>query len=119
MVYVDVYANDCSMVYSFSISCFVVTVMLMINNNTITGDADAVCKSEQQLQFFVSDCGGTPPEITCECCSECCHDGEKCRDEDLLANYDPSWENGYRRDDFNFADDVTFSKVRDTDAGDS
>ena len=85
--------------------------MLLLDNNTITGDTAPAC-GLKNLQVFVADCGGAAPEVDCPCCSECCQDdGPICNDGDLLARFDPIWEDAYQREDYQFADDLWFVPV--------
>lgn len=86
--------------------------MLLIENNTLTGDVDAICSgSASNLLEFVADCGGSSPEIECPttCCTTCCRDGQVCLDEDLLATFDPVWEKSYQRMNYyDFGGNYTF-----------
>lgn len=59
---------------------------------------------------FTSDCGGSSPEVECDCCTECCENGSVCNDgSDFLANHDLIWEHGYDRRKFVFNDDIVYS----------
>ena len=87
--------------------------MLLLDNNTITGPATPVC-STGFIQRFIADCGGDNPEVECpsDCCTLCCDDsGAACNDEDLLAQYDPIWEDNFQRRFYEFSDDLIFRPV--------
>lgn len=87
--------------------------MMVLDNNTITGPTTAAC-GMNNLQVFITDCGGDNPEVDCpkECCMECCvDDGPECNDDGLLAQFDPIWEEAYQRRDYTFADDLWFVPV--------
>lgn len=76
--------------------------MLLVENNTITGDAPStICSEDQETSVleFVADCGGDKPEVTCpmDCCTSCCSDAKVCNDDALLATFDPVWEKSYQR----------------------
>eukprot|EP00980_Cylindrotheca_fusiformis_P009967 scaffold2203_cov106-Cylindrotheca_fusiformis.AAC.1 len=51
---------------------------------SLTGGLDdlAFCKNRDLSNFLlIADCGGSKPEITCECCTTCCDvDGDNCDD---------------------------------------
>jgi hypothetical protein len=82
--------------------------MILLDNNTITGDTASACSLEK-LQVFIADCGGDNPEVYCpaDCCYECCEDdGPACNDDPLLAQFDPIWEDSYQRQVYQFSDDI-------------
>lgn len=85
--------------------------MLLVENNTITGDATPICNANDVLEF-VADCGGDDPEVTCplDCCTVCCSDMQTCNDDALLATFDPVWERSYtRRHYYDFGGDFSFA----------
>jgi len=49
---------------------------LYLDDNDLTGRIgkdSAICK-RKKLAEFSSDCRGTSPEVSCDCCTTCCHD---------------------------------------------
>jgi len=86
--------------------------MLLVENNTITGEPVAICQGGNSVMEFVADCGGDSPEVDCplECCTTCCSDDMVCNDEALLATFDPVWERSYtRRNYYDFGGNVSFT----------
>lgn len=84
--------------------------MLLVENNTITGEPTAICQGN--VLEFVADCGGDSPEVTCpmDCCTTCCSDDKTCTDEELLATFDPVWEKSYqRRNYYDFGGNYSFN----------
>ena len=81
--------------------------VLLIDDNNLTGDANAMCSKYRadEINFFVADCGTSnglfgpkAVEIQCDCCSLCCHDENvTCNDAEWLGNQESMWENGYNR----------------------
>ena len=79
----------------------------MIDHNSISGNADAICRSEYKLSpnIFISDCYPRPdnvgPEIVCNCCTKCCVDTDfNCNNNEVdnwIANLDPIYEYKYQR----------------------
>ena len=50
-----------------------------IQNNSVTGDLDAIfCREENTQNVVSSDCDDPNPEVTCGCCTECCNDDWGC-----------------------------------------
>jgi len=72
------------------------SVAFVLDNNTIVGEAGALCDLE--LKGFVADCGGDSPEFVCPCCTECCQDGEDCTDEIVLDYLKASYKRHYEHD---------------------
>ena len=88
-----------------------ILAMLLVENNTITGDVTPICTSNDVLEF-VADCGGDSPEVTCplDCCTTCCSDDMTCNDDELLATFDPVWERSYtRRNYYDFGGNSSFT----------
>ncbi len=84
--------------------------MLLMENNTITGDVSLLCSSNDILEF-VADCGGATPEVSCplDCCTTCCSDDQTCNDDALLATFDPIWEHSYNRPNvYDFGGNASF-----------
>jgi hypothetical protein len=77
--------------------------LILIDNNTITGDTTLVCEEWRRLDHFIADCNEL---INCSCCTLCCDDdsGPCHNDEDLLAEFDPVWEEAYQRRDYIFSE---------------
>jgi hypothetical protein len=79
--------------------------MLLMDENSMTGSAAAVCGGTNKPAILIVDC----EEIICDCCTKCCADtDDDCNDSDLLANYDPIWENSYQRNYYTFDETITF-----------
>jgi hypothetical protein len=78
--------------------------VLLLDGNSFVGTADVVCKAaDLSLQYFVTDCSGSKPEITCSCCTLCCEDQNKtCNAYEWAGNVDPIWEYGYERGRYAF-----------------
>ena len=70
---------------------------LLMDNNSITGSMDQVCASNQP-RVLTADCGGSSPDVTCECCTVCCEAGDdSCNTFSWLGDINPIWENGHKR----------------------
>lgn len=85
--------------------------MLLVENNTITGDATDICEQKDILEF-VADCDGDTAEVFCptDCCTTCCSDEVVCNDNDLLATFDPILERNYQRSNYyDFGGNFTFA----------
>merc|ERR1719242_219495 len=65
-------------------------LMLLVDNNSLTGNMSFICDGKFSRDLVIADCGGENPEILCtgSCCT-CCEDGDECADEGMLANLDP------------------------------
>jgi hypothetical protein len=95
--------------YANLLACLI-AAMLLVENNTITGDATEICEVNDVLEF-VADCGGDSPEVVCptNCCTTCCNDDVVCNDNELLATFDPIWERSYqRRNYYDFGGNISF-----------
>ena len=92
--------------------------LIAIDHNSVTGDLQPLCDAAMNLQIAAADCGDinntTTRQITCECCTICCDDAavdERCNDLDLLAQFDPSWMDGYiRPPGYNFVQDYNITR---------
>ena len=106
----------CSFSYCCSVNLpffFCFTAMLLLDNNTVTGPATAVCNNGY-IQRFAADCGGDNPEVECpsDCCTTCCDDnGPECNDDGLLAQFEPIWEDSYQRRFYEFSEDLIFRPI--------
>ena len=71
----------------------------MIDQNDLSGSADAVCSYPQNVEMFIADCqGGSSAEIDCPCCNVCCSDGyTQCNDDVWLGDLNPIWELGFEQ----------------------
>lgn len=90
---------------------------LLIDDNTFSGDADAICARSDTIKFFVADCAsdaGIEAEIDCECCTLCCRDeNTTCNDQEWLGNHEGIWENSYSRWQWDFGAAGTVSPMID------
>jgi hypothetical protein len=84
--------------------------VLLLDGNSITGKADAICNIDggAKPEVFISDCypgtQGEAPEIECRCCTTCCADGDGlCNNKIWTTNVDPSWEYGFTRSSYRFS----------------
>jgi len=76
--------------------------LLLLEKNNLIGTSDVICRNDHQPDLFITDCAGRTPEIECECCTECCHDGNNsCNDAVALGDIDPVWEKGFVRNFYN------------------
>ena len=88
--------------------CPVTEALLLDGNKNLTGDVTSICQSLDDLQIFRVDCGGKTPNVdpdvsvVCSCSSCICCDEANTTDcnYEELAEYDPTWETGYRREGF-------------------
>ena len=84
-------------------SPFLCAEVLLIDDNSLTGNTDEICVHE--FIHFVSDCATTGEgdifdqrELTCSCCTLCCNDANvTCNDDEWLGNHEGIWEFGYER----------------------
>lgn len=89
--------------------------MLLIDDNTLTGNTDEICVYE--LEHFISDCAsGTDgegslfdAELSCSCCTLCCSDANTtCNDEEWLGNAEGIWEFSFERVRWDFDKEAIF-----------
>ena len=82
-----------------SLSSLQSLTMLLLDQNNITNTSE-FCNSLTVTPIVLwADCG-----ISCNCCTECCESSRvNCTDSELLAGYNPIWENNYTRVKFNFS----------------
>jgi hypothetical protein len=86
--------------------------LFAIDKNSITGTAGPFCDL-LNLQVFISDCAGDQPEFECPCCSKCCHDNDaECNKDFFLVSYDPTWEDGYERDQYIFSNGIALNSTK-------
>lgn len=70
----------------------------MIDQNKLSGSAEAVCKFPQNVEMFIADCQGETAEVDCPCCNVCCSAGnQQCNDDVWLGDSNPIWELGFER----------------------
>ena len=85
---------------------FLAIDVLLLNENSLVGNADVICHSQLNLSHFVADCGDSY-EIQCSCCSLCCTDANKtCGSNGWNVNLDPIWEYGLTRTSYQFGQNV-------------
>ena len=82
-----------------SLSSLQSLTMLLLDQNNITNTSE-FCNSLTVTPIVLwADCG-----ISCNCCTECCESSRvNCTDSELLAGYNPIWENNYTRVEYNFS----------------
>jgi hypothetical protein len=88
--------------------------ILWLDHNNFTGDLKPFCEKARYLISASADCGGDPPQVTCDCCEFCCDKSsdEPCNDQDRLAQYDPQWEDGFSRGGFyDFREDFNITRL--------
>jgi Leucine-rich repeat (LRR) protein len=92
-----------------SLSTLPLLTMVLLDQNNITNTSE-FCNSLIATPLVLwADCG-----ISCNCCTECCESSRvNCTDSELLADYNPIWENNYTRVEFNFSqtDNLIFVPV--------
>ena len=86
----------------------------MLDRNNVTGSLSGVCFRE--IPLAIVDCD----EVDCPCCDTCCNDNHNttdCHDFNLLANADPAWESGYKRQFFDFGNNTLWGPADDDEFG--
>ena len=61
--------------------CFFLSELLYLHENSLTGKIagnSPFCERNFPLRSFYTDCHGNNPEVTCDCCTDCCEDGVDC-----------------------------------------
>ena len=82
-----------------SLSSLRLLTMLLLDQNNITNTSEFCNSLNVTPTVLWADCG-----ISCKCCTKCCEPLRvNCTDSELLANYNPIWENNYTRVEYNFS----------------
>jgi Leucine-rich repeat (LRR) protein len=78
--------------------------ILLLDGNNITGSANDICEAPIALVHFVADCypgrDGSRPEVECRCCSD---DDPECNNQAWTSNYDPKYQYGYIRQEYEYS----------------
>ena len=85
------------------------TETLLIDDNDLTGNTDAMCAHD--ITHFIADCahstGAFDVELNCTCCTLCCSDeNTTCNDAEWLGNHEALWEYGYNRMYWDFEEGI-------------
>jgi len=73
----------------------------IFDHNNLSDNTTALCAVWNGETTITADCNG--PNTTCSCCALCClPDDDTCLSSDLLALFDPVWEDGYLRVEYDF-----------------
>jgi Leucine-rich repeat (LRR) protein len=80
--------------------------IIFIDGNSLSGTMDPICFDATYLMASAADCGSisnSTEEVTCSCCNICCVDSdETCNNRNYLSEFDPQWEDGYKRRFYDF-----------------
>ena len=64
---------------------------------------------------FTSDCAPPDPEVSCSCCSLCCHDSDPdCNNFDWRVNLDGIWEYDYQRVVYSFSQEILPASAKES-----
>lgn len=60
-----------------------------MDGNDLDGSLNMICERPADVRkpIMVADCGGTKPEVMCDCCTKCCSGNEPCNDDMVVPRY--------------------------------
>ena len=96
---------------------------LLLDRTSLSGSLDGLCElstfkepmgDADGTEVLTADCGGTEPEITCDCCTTCCDDADEksCHTAVDVSSLSPKWEYVFDRYEFDFGSNETYFEDR-------